>query len=72
MFKTASESHALSMDFRSFDNGFKQLCVTNSMQEYRAETWFFMHLCLPGPEGDVKIEGKTGFIQASMSKIQTS
>ena len=27
--QTARESHDLNMDFRSFDNGFKQLCVTN-------------------------------------------
>ena len=31
--QTARESHDLNMDFRSFDNGFKQLCVTNFMQE---------------------------------------
>ena len=30
--QTARESHDLNMDFRSFDNGFKQLCVTNFMQ----------------------------------------
>ena len=27
-------SNDSNMDFRSFDNGFKQLCVTNSMQEF--------------------------------------
>ena len=32
--QTARESHDLNMDFRSFDNGFKQLCVVNFMQEY--------------------------------------
>ena len=32
--QTACESHDLYMDFRSFDNGFKQLCVANFMQEY--------------------------------------
>ena len=32
--QTARESHDLNMDFRSFDNGFKQLCVTNFMQEF--------------------------------------
>ena len=31
--ETASESHYLNMDFRSFDNVFKQLCVTNFKQE---------------------------------------
>ena len=31
--QTARESHDLTMDFRSFDNGFKQLCVANFMQE---------------------------------------
>ena len=31
--QTARESHDLNMDLCSFDNGFKQLCVTNSMQE---------------------------------------
>ena len=34
---TARESHDLNMDFRSFDNGFKQHCVTNFMQEYMLE-----------------------------------
>ena len=29
--QAACESHDLNMDFRSFDNGFKQLCVTNFM-----------------------------------------
>ena len=32
--QTAREYHDLSMDFHSLDNGFKQLCVTNFMQEY--------------------------------------
>ena len=32
--QTARKSHDLNMDFCSFDNGFKQLCVTNAMQEY--------------------------------------
>ena len=32
--QTTCESHDLNLDFRSFDNGFKQLCVTNFMQEY--------------------------------------
>ena len=32
--QTACESHDLNMDFRSFDDGFKQLCVTYSMQKY--------------------------------------
>ena len=32
--QTARESHDMNMDFHSFDNGFKQLCVTNFMQEY--------------------------------------
>ena len=32
--QTTHESHYLNMDFRSFDNGFKQLSVTNFMQEY--------------------------------------
>ena len=31
--QTARESHDLNMDVHSFDNGFKQLCVTN-LQEY--------------------------------------
>ena len=31
--QAARESHDLNMDFRSFDNGFKQLCLTNFMQE---------------------------------------
>ena len=34
MFKTARESHDFNINFRSFDNGFKQLCVTTFMQEY--------------------------------------
>ena len=29
--QTACESHDLNIDFRSFDIGFKQLCVTNLM-----------------------------------------
>ena len=32
--QTARESHDLNMNFYSFDNGFKQLCATNSMQEF--------------------------------------
>ena len=32
--QTACESHDLNMDFRSFDNGFKQHCVANLMQEF--------------------------------------
>ena len=32
--QTACESHDLNMDFRSFDNGCKQLCIMNFMQEY--------------------------------------
>ena len=32
--QTACESHDLNMDYHSFDNGFKQLCVTIFMQEY--------------------------------------
>ena len=31
--QTAHESHDLNMGFPSFDNGFKQLCITNFMQE---------------------------------------
>ena len=31
--QTASESHDLNMDFVSFDNGFKQLCIRNFKQE---------------------------------------
>ena len=31
--QTACEFHDLNMDFSSCDNGFKQLCVTNSIQE---------------------------------------
>ena len=31
--QTLCESHELKIDLCSFDNGFKQLCVTNSMQE---------------------------------------
>ena len=31
--QTARESNDLNMDCCSFDNGFKQLCVTNFMQE---------------------------------------
>ena len=31
--QTARESHDLNMDFCSFDNVFKQLLATNSMQE---------------------------------------
>ena len=30
----ACECHDLNLDFLSFDSGFKQLCVTNFMQEY--------------------------------------
>ena len=41
--QTARESHDLNMDYRSFDNGFKQLCVKVFMQEYRDHTWF---LCI--------------------------
>ena len=41
--QTAHESHDLIMDFRSFNNGFKQLRVTNSMQK-----WLFkLHADLP-------------------------
>ena len=32
--KTACESHDLNMEFLSFDNGFKQCCITNFMQEW--------------------------------------
>ena len=32
-FQTACETHDMNMDFRSFDNGFKQLSVKNFMQE---------------------------------------
>ena len=35
--KTARESHNLNMDFRSFDNDFKQLLVRNFMQEYKVK-----------------------------------
>ena len=35
--KTACESHNLNMEFRSFDNGFKQLLVRNLMQEYKVK-----------------------------------
>ena len=31
--KTVRNSHELNMDFRLFDNDFKQLCITNFMQE---------------------------------------
>ena len=31
--QTARESHDLNMDFHSFDNGFKYLYITNSVQE---------------------------------------
>ena len=33
--KTARESQGLNMDFRSFDNGFNQLYVTEFMQELK-------------------------------------
>ena len=33
--QAARESLDLKIDFRSFDNGFKQLCVTNFMQVWR-------------------------------------
>ena len=33
-FQTACEHHDLNMDFCLFDNGFKQLCITNSMKNY--------------------------------------
>ena len=32
--QTACESHYLNIDFRSCDNGFKQLSIMNFMQEY--------------------------------------
>ena len=41
--QTARESPDLNMDFRSFDNGCKQLYEKTSMQEYRDQTCFFMH-----------------------------
>ena len=37
--QTALESCDLNMDFCSFDNGSKQLCVTNFMQEYGFMVW---------------------------------
>ena len=35
--EAARESHDLNMDFRSFDNGFKQLCVMRNLFEHEAE-----------------------------------
>ena len=47
--QTARESHDLNMDFRLFDNGFKQLCVTNFMQECRIRVKYaritITHVC---------------------------
>ena len=42
--RTARESHDLNMDFRSFDNGFKQLRVTNSMHEYNFNPMYIIRL----------------------------
>ena len=44
--QTARESHDLNLDFRSFDNGFKQLCVMNFMQECMFILLFGIHVVI--------------------------
>ena len=48
--KTAHECHDLKMDFRLFDNAFKQFCVTNFMQAI-PNSLVFKHL--PGDPANV-------------------
>ena len=62
--QTARESHDLIMDYRSFDNGFKQLCVTKFMQE-----WHFVDRPIVSRFHVLRI---TGLVQLFAFFIRTS
>ena len=51
--QTPRESHDFNMDLCSFDNGFKQLCISNFMQEYRDHAFFAsINICRGTEEAD--------------------